>query len=335
MSGRSLRRTKTMRGVAGPGALRALNNSNKSPAGTAFAVSAPSEKAFRANVEAGICPFCGQGPYKALAIHTGKAHAVDRFQLREMAGLPYSASITSPEYHAEVSERAKKQFEAGLTLRPEHIEAGRRKKRKLSPAAIEMQRQKAQRSRELHPDIQRRMTEASMAARSERMRPEYERAVEVYEQVVAERGMAYGSVKEAARRLGLDESATLHRLNAAEKLGIGAARLKRGSEEHRTCPVCDEKFTVTRTRGWDNKTCSTACGHSFRAAKTTKPPRVGSCMICGADFSYTRKGAKERTLCDSVDCRRELSRRTGQRSPSEETRRKISEARRSKDLTDE
>jgi hypothetical protein len=328
--GRSLRRTKTMRGRAGPGTLRTLGAHHKTPAGTAFAVSAPSEQAFRANVEAGICPFCGLGPYKALAIHTGKAHAVDRFQLREMAGLPYSASITSPEYHAERVALSKKQFEEGVTLRPEHMEAGRRKKRKLSPAAIEMQRQKAQRSRELHPDSQRRATEASVAATAERMRPEYERVVEVYEQVVAERGMAYGSVTETARRLGLDKGTTLTRLNAAEKLGIGTARTKRGSEEQRTCPQCGQEFTVTRTSGWNKIACSRSCASTLTQAHKKKPPQVGTCMICDTQFSYSRNGIKERKLCDSDDCRREVSRRAGQRRPSEETRRKISEARRRK-----
>ena len=177
----------------------------------AFAQSAPSEKAFMANVEAGICPFCGRGPYKVLACHTNKIHAVDRFQLREMAGLCHSATITSPEYHAEVSERARKQYEENVVFAARQSNKG--KKYKLSTAAIDVQRRKSQRSK---------------VAQTERLRPECKQAVEMYQAVVGELGgkcrsgdeHAYGAVTETARRLGWHESTVRRRLALAAKLGM-------------------------------------------------------------------------------------------------------------------
>lgn len=66
-------------------------------------------EAYRAKVFAGICPECGDGPFKALAMHTNQAHGIDRFELRRLAEIPRSTSIASPEYSLECSERAKEQ----------------------------------------------------------------------------------------------------------------------------------------------------------------------------------------------------------------------------------
>lgn len=52
-------------------------------------------------VLAGVCPWCGRDGWKSIAKHTNAAHGIDRFTLREMCGLPWTASVCSPE----ISER--------------------------------------------------------------------------------------------------------------------------------------------------------------------------------------------------------------------------------------
>lgn len=66
-------------------------------AGVHDSVVAPSMEALRAAIESQICPWCGRGPFKALAGHVTKNHGVGRNELRDMAGIPRSASICSPE----------------------------------------------------------------------------------------------------------------------------------------------------------------------------------------------------------------------------------------------
>lgn len=67
---------------------------------------APSTEAVRKYVEAGVCPWCGKGPWKMLAGHVAKAHGVDRFELRELAGLLRGASVCDPAYSEERSALA-------------------------------------------------------------------------------------------------------------------------------------------------------------------------------------------------------------------------------------
>jgi hypothetical protein len=62
----------------------------------------------RAAVEAQLCPFCGKGPFTVVALHTNHAHGIDRRQLRDLAGLYYSASITPSEHRAERAQHARK-----------------------------------------------------------------------------------------------------------------------------------------------------------------------------------------------------------------------------------
>ena len=57
----------------------------------------------REHVEVGTCPFCGRGPFVVLAIHTARAHGVDRFELRALAGLMKYESITPTDFHSRMS----------------------------------------------------------------------------------------------------------------------------------------------------------------------------------------------------------------------------------------
>lgn len=327
---RSLRRTATYRGRTTTATARTLGLINRTPAGTADAVSAPSQEAFRKHVLAGICPFCGLGPYKILATHTNRAHATDRKELRELAGLYYHSSITSPEMHQMRADIARRSVLEGKALTPEMRARQSDTRRTLSPAARTLQAEKARKAHRDDPDMARRNSLAGHAAEAERLAPAYRQVVDVYEAVIAERGMAYGAVAETARRLGWPTPRTLRRIEAAWRQGLGNHdRTVRGTEERRICRVCDQAYVVTRSSGWKRKTCSEACGHQLIGDALRKPPRTGTCMICGEGFVYQRQGTKPRTLCDSAACRSELSRRTRHEHPlGLESRRKISEARR-------
>lgn len=48
-------------------------------------------------VAAGMCPWCPRGPFRSIAKHTNAAHGVDGRRLRETIGVPWTASICSPE----------------------------------------------------------------------------------------------------------------------------------------------------------------------------------------------------------------------------------------------
>lgn len=79
------------------------------------AVLPPSTEAVQRAIIAGLCPFCGDGPYKSLGQHTAKAHAVTAAELRDLSGLK---SICSRELSDESRER--------LISRPDRDEITRR-----------------------------------------------------------------------------------------------------------------------------------------------------------------------------------------------------------------
>ncbi|GAW54732.1 hypothetical protein PD653_2146 [Nocardioides sp. PD653] len=105
----------------------------------------PSTEAIRRAVEALLCPWCGKGPFKLLARHTNHAHGIDRNELRDRAGLTYSASISSPDLHAQRSEHAQNLRAAGVfNGGPTPLGA----KRNLSEAAQALNRAKLEASRD-------------------------------------------------------------------------------------------------------------------------------------------------------------------------------------------
>lgn len=66
------------------------------PAGQHEQVVFPSPEAVKEAVLAGLCPCCGKGPFTLVARHTHAQHGIDTRQLRDLAGLTYSESITPP-----------------------------------------------------------------------------------------------------------------------------------------------------------------------------------------------------------------------------------------------
>lgn len=100
------RRTMTGAGIqANAVPLGDVKRGRKGPEGHHGRVVAPSQEATRAAIAEGRCPWCGRGPFTVLAIHTSKAHGVDRRELREAAGLTKDASICDPEYAAVCAAR--------------------------------------------------------------------------------------------------------------------------------------------------------------------------------------------------------------------------------------
>lgn len=59
----------------------------------------------------GVCPFCGRGPYVAVAQHISKAHGLPADQLREELGLNRNACLVLPELHSRLSRIATARLE--------------------------------------------------------------------------------------------------------------------------------------------------------------------------------------------------------------------------------
>ena len=158
-SGKSVRQPRSYHGQR-ESALRTEVLRRRAPAGVAGRVLPPSAEATRRAVMAGICPLCGRGPFQVLAGHTQKVHGVDRFELRELADLTYSASLLDDRTREQFSERARARLALGVPL---PSSKGVRTKRRLSPAGKRIQADKLHRFAErLGPDgIARQRTAAA------------------------------------------------------------------------------------------------------------------------------------------------------------------------------
>lgn len=92
--GRSLRRTK------GISAQKAENQKRgwHAPPGQ-FGPVAPtfSPEVVKAHLDQQLCPWCGRGPFKVVALHVSQTHGIGRKELRDLAGLKANDSICSDE----------------------------------------------------------------------------------------------------------------------------------------------------------------------------------------------------------------------------------------------
>lgn len=130
--------TKSLRETRGEknAAVRQRALAQRGPSGEADARAAPSERAWRECVLAGICPICGKGPYKVIAMHTTKKHAVDKRELRERAGFFYSDSICAPEHHDRMASLARARDLPEVGRQAMQPQQGRPKgPRRMTPAA--------------------------------------------------------------------------------------------------------------------------------------------------------------------------------------------------------
>lgn len=99
------------------------------------------EGQIRAKVLEGICPFCGAGPFHVVAGHTVRVHDVGRRELRDLAGLYYSAQLTSPEYHDKRADLSRRLYREGN--RGAYLVSRPGVKHDLSRAAVKLQKVKA------------------------------------------------------------------------------------------------------------------------------------------------------------------------------------------------
>lgn len=117
--------------------LAATKKLARSPEGQHGQVIAPDPSAVREAIEAGKCPWCGRGPYKVLATHTGRSHGIGASELRELAGLKKRASICDPSHSQSCREllterpawpeMSRKGYEAVAAERVEAANEGRRR----------------------------------------------------------------------------------------------------------------------------------------------------------------------------------------------------------------
>ena len=62
------------------------------------------EEDVAALIAAQVCPDCGQGPFKVLAMHTRFAHGYGADELRRRAGLSEDVKVCAPEHSVALSE---------------------------------------------------------------------------------------------------------------------------------------------------------------------------------------------------------------------------------------
>lgn len=67
-------------------------------------------------IYSGLCPFCRKG-FRNIAYHTNKTHGVDRFQLKEMAGIPKTYPACSPELTEHLRGLGKEKLQSDDDLR--------------------------------------------------------------------------------------------------------------------------------------------------------------------------------------------------------------------------
>jgi len=69
----------------------------------------PEVEVLRAYIREQRCWWCGNGPFRVLALHTVNAHGINRFELRRLADVAGRTSICSPEHSIVMADNGKKQ----------------------------------------------------------------------------------------------------------------------------------------------------------------------------------------------------------------------------------
>lgn len=97
----------------------------------------------RRAIEAGLCPFCGAGPYSVIAQHVSVKHGIDRRELRDLAGLTYGAVICDPAHSRRRADSARSSGTPWLTY------SGVHKSKKLSKAGKDVLAESARKNFQL------------------------------------------------------------------------------------------------------------------------------------------------------------------------------------------
>lgn len=211
--------------------LRALRKNAHGTASMDERVSFDSPEAMQAYIAAGCCPFCGKS-FRNLAGHTNRTHGVSASELKDMAGLPHSYAVCSPEYSAKRSEIMKETQTPEIMNRMHAARKGG--PRHISPGGRRVQSDKLRTYWEGREDAANMpWGEASRAAaRTAR----HQAAQPRYDEIVA-RLKAGQLAKDIQTELGVSQSV------------VTAARNKAGLGDMRSMPqVRAEHARQTRTR---------------------------------------------------------------------------------------
>lgn len=226
--------------------------------------SGPSQQEMRRSIENGECPFCSK-KFKNIAAHTNRTHGVDRFELKEMAGIPKSLPACSPEF-TEVRSAAAK-----ASVTPEHIyklrSAPRPKTRKYSSAGRAVQRAKLGRADEAYrfkggeyplpaktpEQIAEYARRAGVTNSQRRLAAVAERDVEIVRRsqageflrdIAADLGIATKTAKEALRRAGITADLRAQAALHEDRKGKAVAALRAGASARA------EQIREDRLRRW-------------------------------------------------------------------------------------
>ena len=245
-------------------------------------------------VDAGMCPWCNAGPFVVLATHVHRAHAIDKLQLRELAGLFYSSSICAPEHADRCASRAKRLMEGGKDLRPR-----RDGPRRLSPAAKALNAEKFDRARALAPpgrppaDLGR---EAHIAARAAERQKDPRVCMYCGIVFVLERRRG-----KASRRTCSNDCLTALR---ADRIRTLNSTLLPWSITCKVCGIVKEGLGNRPKR----VTCSRECRNALLSQQKMTLPRP--CLTCGKPLEGKKNG---RATC-SPECSHAARVRAGQQS---------------------
>lgn len=156
------------------------------------------QRQIRAFIIAGLCPWCDgskthPGPFASIAGHTTIAHGVDRFQLRELAGLYRNSVICSDEHHLRTQQNLRRRIDAGEWV-PTHPHGG--------PHTFSTAGRATQAAKTIHMTHEERVRAgyASAAARTpEQQRAMVEKSARTVRRKAAARAVQHGTSTIAAR----------------------------------------------------------------------------------------------------------------------------------------
>lgn len=136
----------------------------------------PTMKEIREAAQSNMCPWCGKGPFKAVASHTVQAHGVTGDELRERAGIPRTASLTRDDYHEHMSKWATERIEEDEEWREQFVTmaGGRGSRPRANPwdrEAFRERQKEVRQSEEFRRELSETLKEA-WAAWAERVGPE-------------------------------------------------------------------------------------------------------------------------------------------------------------------
>lgn len=175
---------------------------------------------------AGMCPYCPRGPFEQVAMHISRAHGIGPRELRDAAGMYYSASLTSMRLH-DVMVRRGKQRDMGAIrgsrtgktpVLSNAAKGAYPRARVLSEAAKQRNRAQLRRTRGKALKASAERARRDYQERLESIRPEIQRGID--------EGLQYGQI---ADRLGLTPQ-MLGRY--AKALGFPDGRALPASQRH-------------------------------------------------------------------------------------------------------